>query len=233
MQYILLEIINLRSIIKNYVFKRNNLMEQFYNEHKIRKPNDGIVRLIIGESPYKQKLNSIPFSVDGKESRISLYKSIRNIAFLVNQWIKVQDSQEMLFNLLFGANDSIRAFANLKSFSISAKTFAEEIWEKTNTLLVNRFVNERDQKNKIKKFIKAEHKNNGRTYILFVGQEAFSNFGLLPRYVSKAIAIHPSGVNLNFESRQKTYTDCWFHCNNVSLINKDDDFDLKLFRIFD
>lgn len=208
-------------------------MEQFFNEHKIKKTDDRIVRLIIGESPYKQKLNFVPFSVDGKNSSISLYRNIGNIAFLVNQWIKVQDSQEMLFNLLFGVEDSIRALANLKSLSISAETFAEELWEKSKTLFVNRFVDEIDQKNKIEEFINSLNENNMHLYILFVGQESYSNFGLLPRNVSKAIAIHPSGVNLNFASRQKTYTDCWFHCNNDSLINKDDDFDLGLFRIFE
>jgi hypothetical protein len=210
----------------------NDVMKDFFLKHELKYNNDNVVRIIVGETPYKQKLNSKKLAVSPNNSSPKIYQDIGNIAFLVNNWIKIQDSIEMIFNLLFGTENSIQAIADLKYLKISAEIFASELYNRTKTVFINRYIDDRDKKDKIIKFIKSPDLKDFDIFLLFVGQKAFNDFGKLPRKVKKAIAIHPSGVNLNHENRQKSYTDCWIKCVNDSLQERDDGFMLNKFRIF-
>ena len=86
-------------------------MDKFLEQFPIM---DGVnpkeIKVIIGEQPYKQSLNGISFAVDGTKSIVPIYKTTGNISFLVSDWIKVQDSLEMIFNLLFGHELSFYMF---------------------------------------------------------------------------------------------------------------------------
>lgn len=206
-------------------------MEEFYSKFEIIENSLSDIKIIIGLKPYKQKLNNISFAVNITSSDVSIYQNIGNIAFFVNNWIKVQDSLEMVFNLLFGYRQSIFALAELKRMSISPLTFAESLWKKANIVFVNRFLkNGSDQKENILDFIK-ENSNKSK-FILFAGHKSYKNFGLLPDNTFKAISMHPSGANLNFENRQQEYTNCWYLCNDTTCYEKDDQFDLNKFKIF-
>ena len=56
------------------------------------------LKVIIGQQPYKIKLNDVKFEVS---HFIYPYNKLGNsVAFLVTNWIKIQDSLEMIFNLL-------------------------------------------------------------------------------------------------------------------------------------
>lgn len=210
-------------------------MNEFYEIYPVVCNNNNVLRIIIGQQPYKQQLNNINFSVNPTTSSVTLYQQLNNIAFLVNDWIKIQDSLEMVFNLLFGKDEAIPALALLKKKNITPSAFAESLFFKTGTLFVNRFIGDVDQKKIILSFIKDPTYKNYTIYVLFTGEKAFKNFGALPTNVSKAKAIHPSSVNLNITNkinRQQTYTDCWYLCNNNSLVLKDQSFNISLFRIF-
>jgi hypothetical protein len=76
-------------------------IKKFENEFGLNSKNkkkDKILKIIIGESSYKQELNGTEFKVNSKKPP---FKDFECISFLVNDWIKVQDSLEMMFNLLF------------------------------------------------------------------------------------------------------------------------------------
>src|ERR1017187_2354858 len=153
------------------------------------------LKVIIGEQPYKQSLNNIPFAVDGTTSNISIYQKTKNISFLVSDWIKVQDSLEMIFNLMFGQQRSLCALAYLRCNEITPIQFAEFLWSKAKILLLNRHVDVIDYAPDIKAFIE-QHASESKAHILFVGKKSESNFPSLSCSNATAIAIHPSGTNL-------------------------------------
>lgn len=189
------------------------------------------MKILIGEQPYKQSLNSIEFAVDGKCSSVEIYKETENVAFLVSEWIKVQDSLEMIFNLMFGTENSLEALACLKKSKITPLKFSEFLWNQAKFILLNRHVKEKDKQKTIAKFIKNQSKSIP-VNILFVGNEAESNFPPLPDNCLSACAIHPSGTNLNFSGRRIRYYDNWYTFQGKELTKKSENFSLTKFQIF-
>jgi len=191
---------------------------------------DSSVKVIIGEQPYKQSLNQIPFLVDGTSSNISIYQTTGNISFLVSDWVKVQDSLEMIFNLLFGHQRSLYALAFLRDMNISPIDFAQFLWEKARVILVNRYVGNNDNGIDIKAFIE-KYSKDSIAHILFVGNESENNFPSPSCKFTSAIAIHPSGNNLNHENRRLRYYDNWITCQG-NLLKDCNALNLSTFRVF-
>ncbi|WP_414733906.1 hypothetical protein [Acetobacterium carbinolicum] len=207
--------------IKN--FEQNNNIEKTKNDN---------YKILIGEKAYLQGLNNKKFAV--KVTKDSLYKKYKfvNIAFIVNDWIKIQDSLEMIFNLIFA--DSIRSLcilSYLRENHIDAEEFGIYLLENHKIILVNRekiLVSNKmiyPYENLIKEL---EKKSN--VQVLFVG-------GDLPKkkYTDKTkvgSAIHPSGVNLNFEERRERYYSVWYEHNNETVTTLDGHiFNMKNFMI--
>jgi len=205
------------------------------NEFEKKFPLDNNVsselKIIIGEQPYKQALNNVPFSVDGSSSSVLIYKEIGNVSFLVSDWIKIQDSLEMVFNLIFGHKRSLLALAYLRENHIPPIDFADFLWTKARLILLNRYVDDYDFGGKIKLFIEKNTQSGATSHILFVGNESENNFPSLSCVYKSAISIHPSGVNINFKNRRLRYYDNWIDCNNANLV-KNNGLSLSSFRVF-
>ncbi|WP_156309912.1 hypothetical protein [Vibrio nereis] len=200
-------------------------MNQFWKEFPLKYGCLTTVKIIVGQEPYKQALAGINFSVECKKSKVPLYQDIGNIAFLVNEWIKVQDSLEMIFNLLFGRENSLKALSYLRMHAIPANVFAEQLWSKAKVLLVNRFVGGVDQKSNIEEFIKSNE--SARIHVLFVGKKAYEKHNIEGNY-QYALALHPSGNNLRLSEK---YADNWYYCKGEQLKPKSANFCYEIFRV--
>ncbi len=92
-------------------------------------------KLIIGIRPYKQKLGKKELAVDIKNTSLqtTLYNSFDKAAFLVRDWVKIQSSLEMIFNLLCGSSiKSLEMLAWLRKNQICPIEFAEYLLENIN-----------------------------------------------------------------------------------------------------
>lgn len=206
-------------------------MEEFLQRFPLKDDAQKSVKVVIGEQPYKQSLNNIEFVVNASGSSIEIYSSIGHVAFLVSDWIKIQDSLEMTFNLIFGRENSLEALSLLKKLKIPPLEFADILWQKAQFVLVNRLVNGKDNKNIISKFIQDKAKSSS-VDVLFVGNKAELNFPGLPCNCNSACAIHPSGLNLNSAARRIRYYDNWYTFKGKELVNKSEKFNIADFRIF-
>lgn len=213
----------------NYEFE---WIKNFEEKNNIGKTKNVDYKIIIGEKPYLQGLNNKHFAVE--VTKDSLYKKyeFNNIAFLVNDWIKVQDSLEMIFNLIFAdSTRSLRAISYLRENHIDAEEFGIYLFENHKIILINRekiLVSNKTiypYENLIK-----ELEKKSKVQVLFVG-------GDLPKkkYTDKTkigSVIHPSGVNLNFEDRREKYYSVWYEHNNEKVTTLDGHiFNLKNFMI--
>lgn len=191
---------------------------EFEGEFKsLLKPKDNSkLRIIIGEKPYKQKLNNIGFKV---VSNNSPYNQLGNyVGFFVSDWIKVQDSLEMIFNLLFNGNkNSIRVLSFLRNNNIKADEFADYINKNYSIILTNiTNKNKYDNYSNINKFIKSQGKQVCYCLVGKNAQYKFKNVALM----NKVEFIHPSGVNLN--TQNGVYYSDWYTLKNKqpALINE-------------
>lgn len=108
--------------------------EEFKNLLKNKSQNE--LKIIIGQEPYKQSLNNIEFKVTNESCPYD--KLGKEVAFLVKDWIKIQDSLEMIFNLLFnGSINSLKVLAYLRENSIKAHEFADYLYRKYRIILTN------------------------------------------------------------------------------------------------
>ena len=193
-------------------------------ELKINK-NKTELKIILGQEPYKQKFREISLKVD---SNLSPYKELNEtIAFFTTEWIKIQDSLEMIFNLLFnGSVNGTKALAYLRENKIDVKEFADYLYKDFNIILIN----EKSNRDNIKEFIKSKDKD---TYLLLVGCESQDFYKVISkskRKFEKEIAgkikgvinfIHPSGYNLNNkDSSNKLYKNWYELKSNVDLENQ-------------
>lgn len=203
-------------------------MENFWQEFKLKPDCTSTIKIIVGQEPYKQSLANIDFSVTPNNSSVPIYNDLNNIAFLVSNWIKIQDSLEMIFNLLFGRKRSLEAICFLKGKDISAQIFAESLWDKAKVILVNRNTNGQDRKKEIVNFAKQQSLPG---QFLFVGNKSADTFTGIPNNYKSAIAIHPSGANLNKPSLNQRYTDNWLSCIGEQLQNEDSNFNYNAFKL--
>lgn len=195
-------------------------------------------KIILGQSAYKQRLGNKELKVLPKH-RNSSYKKFSEIAFLVNDWIKVQDSLEMIFNLLVGPEHSLCVLSYLKTNNISPECFAEYLVQEHSIYLLNsenqilqvdQFIRDTDINKKPRR--KMSRKKNTPKFIsyhvLYVGKQKQLTF---PDHIpyEQGQAIHCSGVNLNNYSAK--YNDTWYLFKDSELEEKTTNFSFKNFRI--
>lgn len=210
-------------------------VKEFEDQFDISNNNENTIKIIIGQSPYKQKLNKIQFKVSSTKAP---FKYFRYIAFLVTDWIKVQDSLEMIFNLLFASSfKGLEAISYLRSHRISAEDFGLYLYRQHRILLVNRFLDSKminskftgfyDRAQYIRNFTKRN--SNLGIQILYVGKEAGKDLRL--QNVESAVAVHPSGSNLNKDDVHGKYYKVWYEFNKEALENSTANFNLSCFHI--
>lgn len=120
---------------------KDNPLNKFAKKFPLRTDVKETTKVIIGQQPYLQSLNQTAFAVRGDEikmkSKVALYRDTESISFLVTDWVKVQDSLEMLFNLMFGHKQSLFALAELRASNICPIEFADLLWEHAHLVMVN------------------------------------------------------------------------------------------------
>lgn len=202
----------------------------FESEFNIQPNTNNQLLIIEGQQPYKQTLNSnnslcvtIPQPLNN-----SFYSGFDHIAFLVSDWIKIQDSLEMIFNLLTGDSErSLMVLSYLRKNRIPATEFAFYLEHIHKLVLINR---KNIQGNLISPHTIKEIKNAKRTkpvHFLGVGDRGYKRI----KSNSSAFgeAIHPSGVNLN--NHPADYYDTWYKLDNSKIENKTNNFDIELFSV--
>lgn len=201
------------------------LLKSLNEENLKLNKNENELKIILGQEPYKQKFGKTSLKVD---SNLSPYKELnKTIAFFTTKWIKIQDSLEMIFNLLFnGSVNGTKALAYLRENKIDVKEFADYLYKDFNIILIN----EKNNRNNIKNFIKKWNKD---TYLLLVGCQSQDFYKVLnnsKRKVEKEVAgkikgvinfIHPSGYNLNNKNSSNKLYKNWYELkSNVALENQ-------------
>jgi hypothetical protein len=213
-------------------------IDDFENEFNIHAQSDEF-KLIIGIRPYKQKLGNKKLAVDittNTTLQNTLYNGFNEIAFLVRDWVKIQSSLEMIFNLLSGSSiKSLEILAWVRGNKISPIKFAKYLLNVHKLMLVNK---ENSKGNcissKIKTLVRTINSQNQKVNILFTGsiffsQELKKNSGIKN---DLGWVYHPSGYNLNEFSIN--YEDIWykFNQNGVKNTSKAKTVKLNKFMIF-
>lgn len=169
-------------------------------------------------SPYKQKIGQEILRTDIKKSNCGLYSGFSQIAFFTNQWMKIQDSLEMIFNLLTGNSTTsleILAYLRRNKNTASPCAFARYLSINHNMVLINRR-NEKgiSQVSQIKKLLRTIRgkNNNVSINILFIGDsQIHKDFGIH----KSGYVIHPSGYNLN--NNPELYSKVWFEFQDTAI----------------
>lgn len=183
------------------------------------------LKVIIGKQPYKIKLNDVKFEVS---HFIYPYNKLGNsVAFLVTNWIKIQDSLEMIFNLLFKNNiNGLKVLCFLRENNVDAQQFAQYLYRKYSIILTNsKLSNDIDNMKNIKELVEEINKP---TYFLLVGNIARKDYTRVmkdKKIQGVAYFIHPSGMVLNNRCNSNKYYKNWYSLkgNNVQeqdVINK-------------
>lgn len=195
--------------------------------------------LIEGECRYLQKLGDCNLAIECAHHReyfnrhnCSVYNNIDAIAFLVTDWIKIQDSLEMIFNLLTGSHiRSLKMLSYLRENKIPAHEFAFYLYAEHRVILLNRFTAppknplRTSQINRIKNIINALTHD---CHVLIVGDRDHKSIRSWSRVAGVAKVYHPSGAVLN--TKPIEYYQTWYELNN-DYENQPDppDFPLDLF----
>ena len=188
----------------------------------IKPTSDDKFKIIVGQQRYLQKLGETDFVIEQNDLLNSIYDAFPEVAFLVNDWIKVQDSLEMIFNLLTGSSSrSLEMLSYLRSRKVSVIEFTNYLLEERNVLLVNRnkLIPKLSNPNKYDKErldseIRAvvESINSDKrlpVHVLFVGKNQFKIKSSVTGITNKVgRIIHSSGVNLN--KRSDEYYSIWY-----------------------
>ncbi|HHQ4609281.1 TPA: hypothetical protein ACSP2B_001471 [Aeromonas veronii] len=192
----------------------------FETEFKIKRKNRNEFFIIEGQKPYKQSLGGNVFMVNVPShslinSRYITY-AYKEVAFLVDDWVKIQDSLEMIFNLICGSsNKSICILAYLRTNNISAWEFSIYL-ECAHNLM---FINRKDALGKslmvntvqLLQSLKSAYK----VHFLMVGSRGFIRVMRNVNVLGECM--HPSGVNLN--KNAALYHNIWYRQVNASVVN--------------
>lgn len=195
------EIKELGEIIKGYEWVK--CFEQSFKSY-LKEKNQTYLNIIVGKSPYEQGLNNIDFKVTNLNYPYS--KLGKYVAFFVNDWIKIQDSLEMICNLIFnGSVNSLKALYYLREKNIKSNQFANYLFYNYGIILTN-ISNQAccktyDNADNIRNII---NDLNRKTNLLIAGDDAEYGYNrIIKNYINNSInkhiyrCIHPSGVNLN------------------------------------
>ncbi|MCC3859404.1 hypothetical protein IB289_23950 [Vibrio parahaemolyticus] len=188
---------------------------------------------IEGECRYLQSLGSIELVVKVPHSECGLYSEFSEVAFLVNQWVKIQDSLEMLFNLLTGnSTKSLEMLSYLRKNQIPSYEFALYLSDCRKVVLVNRFTGSKSdrstrnsQLNKIKALIL---RLNSPCHYLIVGDRAKTAIENLRSVLQLGVVYHTSGVVLNNYSSE--YHNTWYLLDDEACKYTSANFSLRTFQ---
>ncbi len=183
----------------------------------------GNYRIIEGEQPYIQKLGkrnqSLAFDLKQREKNYlnkklspNVYANFDKIAFLVRGWIKIQDSLEMIFNLLTGSSSrSLEVLSYLRKNRIPTCCFAAYLFNKHKLILVNRS----SGYTAINSLINSLPSD---VDVLMIGKRKFGDYQNNLKVQNLGFVLHPSGRNLNSNSQQ--YYDTWYELNPQNVTSK-------------
>ena len=215
-------------------------IEGFENEFSIERTEESQPFLIIeGECKYLQRVGETNLALDVEDgARIfdqyncNVYEGFDVVSFLVKDWIKIQDSLEMLFNLISGdIKKSLRLLSYLRDQNISAHEFAVYLYGRHRIVLINRFThpkndeNRKSQLSKIKMMIK---KINADCHILVVGDRQYGELENEEHVVELGRVLHSSGVVLNTKSGD--YYKTWYQFDDSACRYRTDGFSLSKFH---
>lgn len=193
--------------------------KSFEDTFKLKNEDTNELKVIIGQEPYKCELNGIKFKVS---SSIYPYNYLGDsVSFLVTDWIKIQDSLEMVFNLLFkNTANSIKVLSYLRENKdkITAEQFANYFYRKYSIVLTNNSIdNDSDNIENIKELIERLDKP---TYLLIVGNPASESFDKMDKSKMNikgyAKFIHPSGQVLGNPYCRERYFNNWYNLKDSS-----------------
>lgn len=191
--------------------------------------------IIEGAEPYRQSLNnnqlmvSVPVNIQG--NLCSHYIKYTEVAFLVTQWVKVQDSLEMIFNLLCGTSDkSLEVLSYVRSQKISAWEFALYLEFAHKLILINRESASGTDNSLVTGALINNLMINNIVKLLMVGSRklpVINSRTVIPNEYGQCI--HPSGLNLN--NHNVIYYEIWYKMNNQQVVNKSMNFNINDFSV--
>ena len=214
-------------------------IEEFETKFCITQNHDEFYIIIEGECRYLQQLDKTNFAVvmDSNIKKFfntqncSIYNEFDVISFLVTDWIKIQDSLEMIFNLLTSSSTrSLNILSYLREHKILAHEFAFYLYNYHKIIFLNRFthpkknVNRVSQLDKINKLL--ENLNN-KCYYLIVGNREYKNLNKNTNILELAVVYHPSGAVLNINNTK--YFKTWYKFDDKECTYKTDNFKLLNF----
>ncbi|MFM5538440.1 hypothetical protein ACET8U_12245 [Aeromonas veronii] len=217
-----------------------NWITSFEKEFDIISGNETIPYLIIeGECRYLQALGGIKFAFSAQKNKsffnrngCTVYDNFDVVSFLVTNWIKVQDSLEMLFNLLTGSPiKSLKMLSYLREKNIPTKEFSLYLYQSHKIILINRFnyphkhKKRKSQLSHIKEMIKGL---NSQCHYLMVGDRLHQSISSIKNVAEIGKIIHPSGVNLN--NYRKDYFRTWYQLDDKACKYKTSNFSLLNFK---
>ena len=206
-------------------------------EEKFMIPNhnkDCPYLIIEGEQPYLQKINNnnIAVVIDDhikkffKKAKCEFYNNFDVVAFLVNDWIKIQDSLEMIFNLLTGNRyKSLQMLSYLRTKQIPAYQFACYLYSKHKIILINRYSFSNGKRTSQLELIKTLIKKLSNVHILIVGDRACKS---LSKIATIGRVVHSSGLVLN--KMPEDYYNTWYLLNDNCVRDRADNFSLGSFN---
>jgi len=216
-------------------------VEPFENEFSIAETITTAPYLIIeGECRYLQKLGNTDFALTinsnikqfFNQKNCIVYDDFDVVSFLVTDWIKIQDSLEMIFNLMTGGSvRTLKILSYLREKHILAHEFALYLYQQHKIIFINRFTypigneNRSSQLTVIKKLITSL---NSPCHLLIVGDREYIALSSLNNCIETAKVLHPSGVVLNIHSQK--YFDTWYSLNNSACTYKTTGFSLNNFK---
>ncbi|NOH86067.1 hypothetical protein F0249_20075 [Vibrio sp. 03-59-1] len=180
-----------------------------------------------------QSLGSTDLVLKVPSTELGVYSEFNEVAFLVNQWIKIQDSLEMVFNLISGnSTRSLEILAYLRRNLISSYEFATYLFVHRRVVLVNRFTDAKSnpstrysQLNKIKELVSdLEYP----CHYLIVGERPKTTIEKWSNVLEVGVVYHTSGVVLNNYSNE--YYETWYALNDQACKDKTPNFSLRNFQ---
>ena len=210
-------------------------VKPFEKEFKVTAHSNNTFLIIEGKTPYKQSLNNNRFMVsvpiNMQNYPFSHYIYYTDVAFLVTQWIKVQDSLEMIFNLLCGtSNKSLEVLSYVRSKRISAWEFALYLEHAHKIILINRVSANGVDNSRVTGALINRLMSHYTVKLLMVGTRklpVINSVTVFPNEYGQCI--HPSGVNLNRPNN--TYYEIWYQMNNQFVVGKSRNFNINDFSV--
>ncbi|MGB6327432.1 MAG: hypothetical protein WBF48_00775 [Halarcobacter sp.] len=211
-------------------------VDEFENKFSVKKTEKNQPFLIIeGECRYLQKVGETKLALeveDIKDVDCTVYNKFDVVAFLVKDWIKIQDSLEMLFNLISGdIKKSLRLLSYLRDKDINAHEFAVYLYNSHKIVLINRFTHPKRNKNRksqLSNIIALIKELDTDCHVLVVGDREYISLENQKHVVELGKVLHPSGVVLN--TKYEDYYKTWYQFDDNSCRYKTDGFSLSNFH---